>query len=227
MCACALSHSVVSDSLRPHGLQPTRLLCPWDSPGKNPGVGCQALPQGLFPTQELNPGLPHCRWILDPRASREAQTVVRRRPERLSCGAGAGAPRLLLFCKSCRLFASGCARALSLPPAFSRCGEQGPLSGAALSSHRGGVSGCRARVPGSHLSGRSAQTRPLCHRLTPWTGGGARGPRADRRSLSAGPPGCPNTVISTVTLNSQLVGMSTKIRFLYFFISRRYVLSML
>ena len=31
--------SVVSDSVRPHGLQPTRLLCPWDSPGKNTGVG--------------------------------------------------------------------------------------------------------------------------------------------------------------------------------------------
>ena len=33
------SHSVVSDSLWPHGLQPARLLCPWDSPGKNPAVG--------------------------------------------------------------------------------------------------------------------------------------------------------------------------------------------
>ena len=32
------SHSVVSNSLRPHGLQPTRLLCPWDSPGKTTGV---------------------------------------------------------------------------------------------------------------------------------------------------------------------------------------------
>ena len=35
-----------------------------DSPGKNTGVGCHALLQGIFPTQELNPGLPHCRWIL-------------------------------------------------------------------------------------------------------------------------------------------------------------------
>ena len=32
--------SVVSDSLRPHGLQPTRLLRPWDFPGKSTGVGC-------------------------------------------------------------------------------------------------------------------------------------------------------------------------------------------
>ena len=37
---CALSGSVVSDSLRPHGLEPTRLLRPWDSPGKNTGAGC-------------------------------------------------------------------------------------------------------------------------------------------------------------------------------------------
>ena len=35
--------TVVSDSLRPHGLQPTRLLHPWDSPGKSTGVGCHCL----------------------------------------------------------------------------------------------------------------------------------------------------------------------------------------
>ena len=44
-----LSRSVVSSSLPLYGLQPTRLLCPWDSPGKNPGVGCHALLQGTFP----------------------------------------------------------------------------------------------------------------------------------------------------------------------------------
>ena len=59
-----LRHSVVSHSLRPHGLQPTRLLCPWDSPGKNTGVGCHALFQGIFPTQQLNGGLLNCRRIL-------------------------------------------------------------------------------------------------------------------------------------------------------------------
>ena len=41
---------------------PARLLCTWDSPGKNTGVGCHALLQGVFPTQWSNPGLPH--WIL-------------------------------------------------------------------------------------------------------------------------------------------------------------------
>ena len=40
------SRSVVSDSVRPHGLQPTRLLHPWDFPGKSTGVGCHCLLQG-------------------------------------------------------------------------------------------------------------------------------------------------------------------------------------
>ena len=44
--------------------KPTRLLCPWDSPGKNPGVSCQFLLQGIFPTQGSIPGLLHCRQIL-------------------------------------------------------------------------------------------------------------------------------------------------------------------
>ena len=41
-----------------------RLLCPWDSAGNNTGVGCNFLLQEIFPTQELNPGLLHCRQIL-------------------------------------------------------------------------------------------------------------------------------------------------------------------
>ena len=56
--------SVVSSSLQPCGLWPARLLCPWDSPGKNTGVGCHALLQGVFPTQGSNLGLQHCRRIL-------------------------------------------------------------------------------------------------------------------------------------------------------------------
>ena len=52
------------DSLQPHGLQPTRLLCPWDFPGKNTGVGSHFLLQGIFPTQGLNPGFLHCRQII-------------------------------------------------------------------------------------------------------------------------------------------------------------------
>ena len=60
------SHSVVSDSLWPHGLQPARLLCPWKSPGKNTGVGYHSLLQGIFLTLGLNPGLPPCKQMLYP-----------------------------------------------------------------------------------------------------------------------------------------------------------------
>ena len=52
------------DSLRPHGLSATRLLYPWDSPGKNTGVGSHSLLYGIFLTQGLNPGLLHCKGIL-------------------------------------------------------------------------------------------------------------------------------------------------------------------
>ena len=55
-----LSHSVVSDFLPPHGLQPTRFLCPRDFPGQNTGVGGHFL-QGIFLTQGSNPHLLHCR----------------------------------------------------------------------------------------------------------------------------------------------------------------------
>ena len=47
--------------LDPQGLWPDRLLCPWNSPGKNTGVGCHFLLQGILPTQELNPSFLHCR----------------------------------------------------------------------------------------------------------------------------------------------------------------------
>ena len=57
--------SVVSDSLLLHGLQPARLLCPW---GFSRQEACCGLlcppPGGVFPTQGLNPDLPHCRQIL-------------------------------------------------------------------------------------------------------------------------------------------------------------------
>ena len=53
------SRSVMSDSLRPHGLYSA-----WDSPDQNTGVGSLSLPHGIFPTQRSNPGLLHCRRIL-------------------------------------------------------------------------------------------------------------------------------------------------------------------
>ena len=48
------SCSVMSDSLRTHGLQPARLLLPWVSLDKNTGVGCHSFSRGIFPTQGLN-----------------------------------------------------------------------------------------------------------------------------------------------------------------------------
>ena len=53
------SCSFVFHSLRPHGQ-----YSPWTSPGQNTGVGSCSFLQGIFPTQGLNPGLPHCRQIL-------------------------------------------------------------------------------------------------------------------------------------------------------------------
>ena len=61
---CMLNHSVMSDSLRPHGLQSANLLCPWNSPIKHTGVGCHALLQGIFLTQGSNLHLLYHRWIL-------------------------------------------------------------------------------------------------------------------------------------------------------------------
>ena len=67
VCVYMLSCFSRSDSLQPHGLQPTRLLHPLDSPGKNTGVGCHAFLQGIFPTQGLKPCL-LCRqhWLALP-----------------------------------------------------------------------------------------------------------------------------------------------------------------
>ena len=57
-----VSYSVVSNSLWPP--EASRPLCLWDSPGKNTGVDCHSHFQGIFPTQGLNSGLPHCRQML-------------------------------------------------------------------------------------------------------------------------------------------------------------------
>ena len=60
----SVSRSVVPVFLRPHGLQPTRLLCPQDFPSKDTGVDWHFLLQGIFSTQGSNLGLLHCRQIL-------------------------------------------------------------------------------------------------------------------------------------------------------------------
>ena len=57
------SRSVVSDSYRSHGLQPTRLLSPWDFPGKSTGVGCHCL---LLPSAAAAKSLQLCPTLCDP-----------------------------------------------------------------------------------------------------------------------------------------------------------------
>ena len=76
--AWVLCHSVMSNSLWPHGLKSARLLCPWNFPGRNTGVDCHFLLQGSFPTQDRT--CVYCsswvscfaRWILYHSATWEA-----------------------------------------------------------------------------------------------------------------------------------------------------------
>ena len=80
MCARARVRAM-SNSLRPHGLlrpapPPPRLLCPWDSSGKNTAAGCHFLLQGIVPNQGSNPHLLRCWWVLYCRATRKPTLVV-------------------------------------------------------------------------------------------------------------------------------------------------------
>ena len=61
LCLVSQSGPILCD---PRDCSPQRSSVHGDSLGKNTGVGCHALLQGIFPTQGLNPGIPHCRWIL-------------------------------------------------------------------------------------------------------------------------------------------------------------------
>ena len=66
----------LSDSLWPQGLQSTRFFCPWDFRGKNIGVGCHFLLQGIFPTQGSNSHLLYWRQSLYHWATRESQCIL-------------------------------------------------------------------------------------------------------------------------------------------------------
>ena len=72
-CVCAQS---CSDSLQPHGLQPTRLLCPWDSPNRNTGRGCHFLLQGIFLTRGLNLRLLHWQMNSLPLSHLESSRIL-------------------------------------------------------------------------------------------------------------------------------------------------------
>ena len=67
MCSCAVLCLVSQSCLTlcdPMDCSPPDSSVHGDSPGKNTGVGSLSRLQGIFPTQGLSPGLPHCRWIL-------------------------------------------------------------------------------------------------------------------------------------------------------------------
>ena len=75
VCGGVFSCSVMSDSLQ-EPVDSTRLLCPWDSPGKNTGVSCHSLPQGTFLTQGRNPDVLRCRQTRHCRVTGNAPSRV-------------------------------------------------------------------------------------------------------------------------------------------------------
>ena len=98
------SHSVMSDSLRPHGLQPASLLYQWNSPGQNTGMGSHSLLQGIVPSQGLNLGLPHWQaGSLPSEPPREAQEYWSGQPipspgDLLNPGIEPGSPSIQADC---------------------------------------------------------------------------------------------------------------------------------
>ena len=102
VCWCLVTKSCPA-LLQPHGLQPTRLLCPWDFPGKNTGVGCHFLLQGIFPTQGLNPCLLHWQVSSLPLSHQGSPfTLIRmtkiQNPGDTKCWQGFGATGALIHC---------------------------------------------------------------------------------------------------------------------------------
>ena len=93
------SHSVVSDSLQPHGL-----YNPWNSPGQNAGVGRLSLFQGIFPTQGSNPGLLHCRWILYQLSHERSQSILEWVAYAFSSGSSQPRNWTRVSCIACRFF---------------------------------------------------------------------------------------------------------------------------
>ena len=72
----SVSRSVMSDSLRPHGLWTAGILCPWDFPGKNTGVSSHFLLQEIFLTQESTLGLTSGRFFTIWATSKGVSEVV-------------------------------------------------------------------------------------------------------------------------------------------------------
>ena len=99
---CVLSHLFVSDSFQPHGLQPTRLLCPRGFSRQEYWSGLPGSPPGDLPNQKLNPGLLHCRQILYS-LSLQGSPGVHSAEAETACGALTLCYHLLL-CQSFRAY---------------------------------------------------------------------------------------------------------------------------
>ena len=104
------TRSVVSDSVRPHGLQLTRLLCPWNSPGKNTGVGSHPFHQGTLPNPGIKSGSPALRAVSLP-------SEPLGKPQSLGCLLW-GHPTRLKTCPLPTLLARSRVKAWRLRPIF-------------------------------------------------------------------------------------------------------------
>ena len=115
MYSVSKSHSVVSDSLQPHGL-----YRPWNSPGQSTGVGSHFLLQGIFPTQGSNLGLPHCRRIFYQLSHQGSPRIL----EWVACpfSSGSSWPRNWtgVFCIAGRFFTNWAIREAGLPLFYSK-----------------------------------------------------------------------------------------------------------
>ena len=100
----------MSNSLGPHGL-----YSPWNSLGQNTGVDSLSLLQGIFPTKVLNPGLPHCRWILYQLSHKGSPTILEWVAYPFSSGSSWPRDRTGVFCIAGGFFTNWAIReALSL-----------------------------------------------------------------------------------------------------------------
>ena len=81
-----------------------------DSPGKNTGVGCHALLQGIFPNQGSNPGLPHCRWILYCLSHQGSPRILERVAHPFFRGSSQSRNRTRVSCIAGRFFTSWATR---------------------------------------------------------------------------------------------------------------------
>ena len=91
--------SVVSNSLWPQGL-----YSPWNSPGQNTGGGSLSLLQVIFPTQESNSGLPHCRWILYQLSHQRSPRILEWVAYPFSRGSSQSRNQTGVSCIACRFF---------------------------------------------------------------------------------------------------------------------------